>query len=124
MKFENYLESVKKAAEHPKNEQRLGQLYFNILAKWRSDLTDVIRATENDPFYDDRRIPQFLKFVRQHWYPEHRLTIIERPYPGDSQVMYWAICSCDNYQSNKTPQKLDAEKMWLNHMIAKTQNES
>lgn len=123
MRFENYVESVKKAAEHPGNVERLGQLYFNLLAKWRSDLTDLVRATEIDPFYFDDRIPQFLKFVRQNWYPEHRLIIEERPYPGDTSPMFWAICSCGAYQSSKSPSKFTVEKAWLNHHTAKTQNE-
>jgi hypothetical protein len=47
----------------------------------------------------------------------------EFDYVGDSSPMYIARCSCGQYESGKTASKLDAEKRWLNHMMAKTQNE-
>jgi hypothetical protein len=53
----------------------------------------------------------------------HDLLLDEFDYVGDSSPMYIARCSCGQYDSGKTASKLDAEKRWLNHMMAKTQNE-
>ncbi len=121
MEFDNYVNSVAKAFEQPKNPLRLGQTYFNLLFKWRPDLTNKVINTDLDPFYNDDRIPRFLEFVKRNWSGEHNLTIEERPY-FSSGTVYIATCSCGQYTSGKTTRKLDAEKMWLNHMTAKTQN--
>lgn len=46
---------------------RRGQAYFNILAKYRPDISERIRASEIDPFHDDGRLDAFLEFTREHW---------------------------------------------------------
>ena len=52
----------------------------------------------------------------------HKLITAEFPY-FSAPVIYLASCSCGKYTSGKRVTKLDAEKSWLQHMIAKTQNE-
>jgi hypothetical protein len=121
MDYKNYVDSVAKAFEHPRNTLRLGQTYFNLLFKWRPDLADKVLSAGLDPFYNDEQIPKFLEFVKRNWSGEHNLTIEERPY-FSSGTVYIAHCSCGQYTSGKATRKLDAEKMWLNHMVAKTQN--
>lgn len=49
---------------HP--EQRRGQAYFNGLYNTRPDLADQIRGTEFDPFSDDNKVTEFLRWVYQH----------------------------------------------------------
>lgn len=46
---------------------RVGQAYYNVLRDTRPDLAGVVQGTEDDPFYDDRRIPKFLVRVRAAW---------------------------------------------------------
>jgi hypothetical protein len=46
---------------------RLGQTYFNILARVRPELAESVRGTMNDPFYLDDRIPAFLSYLAMHW---------------------------------------------------------
>jgi hypothetical protein len=49
------------ANAHP--SQRRGQAYFNSLSERSSDLAAQICGTEVDPFYDDKKINQFLAAV-------------------------------------------------------------
>ena len=48
------------SGERPK-EQRLGQWAFNILYEMYPNIADKIRGTDCDPFYNDSKIPNFLK---------------------------------------------------------------
>jgi hypothetical protein len=40
-------------------EWRVGQRFFNVLARMDPVLADMIRGTSADPFYDDSKIPAF-----------------------------------------------------------------
>ena len=42
---------------------RMGQALFNSLYQFTPEVADKIRATIDDPFYDDRKIPNFWKKV-------------------------------------------------------------
>jgi hypothetical protein len=42
---------------------RLGQTYFNILCEMEPEIAAIIRGTENDPFYDDKKINDFKKKI-------------------------------------------------------------
>lgn len=53
---------------------------------------------------------------------KHELILESHPY-FDTPIIYIAKCSCGEYNSGKTSSKLDAEKRWLQHMVAKTQNQ-
>lgn len=54
---------------HHKTErnQRNGQWMFNTLVEANPELATRIRGTKLDPFYDDKRIDEFLNFVGQNW---------------------------------------------------------
>jgi hypothetical protein len=47
--------------------QRVGQALFNALFIVRSDLAEMVRSTDLDPFYRDEVIGKFLKFVEREW---------------------------------------------------------
>jgi len=43
---------------------RKGQCYFNELYEVEPEIAEIIRGTENDPFYDDKKIDNFkLKMI-------------------------------------------------------------
>jgi hypothetical protein len=42
---------------------RRGQAMMNELYRIRPDLYNAIGATENDPFYQDSRIPNFIELI-------------------------------------------------------------
>lgn len=67
MTFNEYI--VKVMAEKVANpEWRLGQTYFNVLRNERPDISEQIRGdVRYDPFYQDKRINDFLGFVAQAW---------------------------------------------------------
>lgn len=46
---------------------RDGQAAFNVLADFRADLADAVHGTHLDPFHDDKRIRDFLRWTHQNW---------------------------------------------------------
>jgi hypothetical protein len=46
---------------------RKGQWMFNLLWTCFPDIADKIRTTEFDPFFDDSRIPAFLKHLEENY---------------------------------------------------------
>lgn len=44
---------------------RKGQAMFNVLYEIRQDIADNITNTDIDPFYDDSKIPQFIKYINE-----------------------------------------------------------
>ena len=46
---------------------RKGQAIFNYAATIRRDLTDKSIGTENDCFYSDERITNFLTYLYSNW---------------------------------------------------------
>ena len=59
---------VKSLHAHPTNaEQRLGQVYFNVLSKIRPDIAEQIRGTMFDPFQRDVIHPKVSDRVRTLW---------------------------------------------------------
>lgn len=53
------------ARMHP--EYRSGQNTFNVLAALRPDLSEQIRGTELDAFYDIKRLDAMCKFIEENW---------------------------------------------------------
>lgn len=47
--------------------QRTGQKLFNLLCDYRPDLAEQIRATDNDPFYDDSKVVDCLVYLMENW---------------------------------------------------------
>ncbi len=43
---------------------RKGQAYMNVLYKLRPDLYDTITGTNSDCFYNDDKIDDFMKFLK------------------------------------------------------------
>lgn len=46
---------------------RTGQTYFNALKEIRPDLVEKVIALDIDPYYEDRNIPAFKKFLTENW---------------------------------------------------------
>lgn len=46
---------------------RYGQTCFNVLFSIEPELANSIRGTELDPFHDDKRVPEFLAWLRDQW---------------------------------------------------------
>jgi hypothetical protein len=56
---------ARRRLDHP--TERRGQAYFNTLHEMRPDLSEQVRATHLDPFYQDEAIEVFLGFVGANW---------------------------------------------------------
>ena len=67
MTFEQWLSEAAKYAVSNNKEQRRGQAYFNHLDEHRKDITFNIVGTRLDPFHDDRRLEDFLEYVKKNW---------------------------------------------------------
>ena len=46
---------------------RYGQTYFNVLASVRSDLSEIVRGTVYDPFYEDKIPEKTEKLLQDMW---------------------------------------------------------
>jgi hypothetical protein len=46
-------------------EWRSGQCHFNALMDSHPNLAEMIRGTDLDPFFQDKRLPDFLKWVEK-----------------------------------------------------------
>lgn len=66
--YKAFEELVKSLHGHPTNrEQRLGQVYFNVLLSIRPDIAEKMRGTMFDPFHRDEIHPKVRDFVLTHW---------------------------------------------------------
>lgn len=45
---------------------RWGQAIFNVLCEMRPDLSEQIRGTDFDPFYDNSDAKEALRWIRSH----------------------------------------------------------
>lgn len=50
-------------------EWRRGQTFFNALDRIRPELSDAIRGTDADPYYDNARMLPFMEWLVQNWEP-------------------------------------------------------
>jgi len=48
-------------------QERAGQAAFNSLNEIRPDLSERVRTTGLDPFYQDDRLTDFFEFVAKNW---------------------------------------------------------
>ena len=50
---------------------RYGQTCFNTLLRWRPDLAERVRGTDQDPFHarnnNDPRMVRFMRFLAEEW---------------------------------------------------------
>lgn len=66
MTFAEYIVEV--MATKVETGWRLGQTYFNVLCSVRPDISEEVRGdVQFDPFYQDKRINDFLGFVASRW---------------------------------------------------------
>ena len=66
MTFLQYLVEVQRTKQlFP--EWRAGQTAFNVLRRVKPDLAERVRGTDFDPFYRDKVLHDFYKFVSVEW---------------------------------------------------------
>ena len=66
MTFDQYRDASGQAW-HANRNWRQGQAYFNTLVRVRPDLSERVRATNFDPFYNNLRLPNFLAWLEEVW---------------------------------------------------------
>jgi hypothetical protein len=57
--------SERMRAKHP--ELRHGQAMMNALFDESREAYDFIQPTENNPFYEDKKVPQFIQALRSYF---------------------------------------------------------
>lgn len=72
MTFDEFVQHV--AAQWQEHETgvwrrgwRRGQTHINLLWDVRKDLHAKVLASEDDPFYDDAKLPGFLAWLERNW---------------------------------------------------------
>ena len=54
-----------------RNAWRFGQSLFNICAQMKPHLAEIVRGTQDDPFYatevNDPRVRRFLEYITNNW---------------------------------------------------------
>jgi len=61
--LQKYLLKVNSNLEIHKKDWRVGQTYFNVLDMDYPKLANLIRGTSIDPFYVEKNLPAFLKYI-------------------------------------------------------------
>ena len=69
--YEEFVDRVYASWEHPANQKRLGQVFFNKLDKERPAIAERIRGTMFDPFHYDFIHVKVSETVRDMWYEEN-----------------------------------------------------
>jgi hypothetical protein len=70
--YEEFVDRVYASWEHPANQKRLGQVFFNKLHKERPDIASRIQGTMFDPFHQDYIHVKIGETVREMWYEENK----------------------------------------------------
>lgn len=65
--FDDYILAVKAAEVDHSGFERCGQSAFNVLYKLRPDLSEQVRGTHIDPFYDTSNLSNFFDWVKENW---------------------------------------------------------
>lgn len=89
MTFTEFYTLVYEDHASAKGPQRDGQWAFNCLFFNRPDLSEQIRGTILDPYYNDDFLPQFWIWVEQHW--DDEITDHRTPEEVRSQLIQQAI---------------------------------
>jgi hypothetical protein len=67
-KFDEFSDLVDSILENQQTQQlRRGQLLFNTLWGFDKEAAEVLRGTDDDPFYDDSKIVRFWTFLENRW---------------------------------------------------------
>ena len=69
--YEEFVDRVFASWEHPANQKRLGQIFFNKLHKERPAIAAHIQGTMFDPFHQDHIHVKIGEVVRKMWYDEN-----------------------------------------------------
>lgn len=67
MSYEEFLKLVDRT--HNNFSWRYGQALMNVLSFVWLDKSEEIVASGNDPYYDDRFVPETLKNLKANWNP-------------------------------------------------------
>jgi hypothetical protein len=65
LSYDAYLDAMTSYDGH--NGWRRGQTAFNFLHDVRPDLSEQVRGSVRDPFYNDKRLPEFYTWVGENW---------------------------------------------------------
>ncbi len=67
-KFDEFSNLVDSILENQQTQQlRRGQLLFNTLWDFDKEAAEVLRGTDDDPFYDDSKIVRFWTYLENRW---------------------------------------------------------
>jgi hypothetical protein len=69
--YEEFVARVYASWEHPANQKRLGQVFFNKLHKERPAIAAHIQGTMFDPFHQDHIHIKVAEVVKTLWYEEN-----------------------------------------------------
>jgi hypothetical protein len=69
--YEEFVDRVFASWEHPANQKRLGQVFFNKLDKERPAIAAHIQGTMFDPFHQDYIHIKVAEVVKTLWYEEN-----------------------------------------------------
>ncbi len=67
MSYEEFLKLVDRT--HNNFSWRYGQALMNVLSVVWLDKAEEIIASDHDPYYDDRFVPDILKDLKNNWNP-------------------------------------------------------
>lgn len=62
-----YLQNVVNTHDEAHPHLRWGQTYSSLLNKYVPNLALTVLNTDIDPYYDDRKIPEFVQHIRERW---------------------------------------------------------
>jgi hypothetical protein len=69
--YQEFVYRVFASHEHPANQKRLGQVFFNKLHKERPAIAAHIQGTMFDPFHQEYLHPKVYDVVKELWYEEN-----------------------------------------------------
>lgn len=65
--FDDFILAVRAAEVDHSGFERCGQSAFNVLNRLRPDLSEKVRGTHFDPFYDTGKLSSFFEWVKERW---------------------------------------------------------
>lgn len=68
MNFTTFQSMAYTYAKERSSKERVGQALYTFLAMHNKKMaTSVVGKADLDPFYNDKNIPAFLKYVQKNW---------------------------------------------------------
>lgn len=66
--FKKFLNEVVEEYDTWYPQLRWGQVYLNVLSRYQPNMVlYIVGHGKHDPFYNDKKIEEFLVFVRENW---------------------------------------------------------